>query len=67
MIDTGQLGEVLAPAAKMAGWGTREADWPQFLTAGVLVLVRMSGLMVFAPIFSSAAISPRVKAGLSLR
>jgi len=39
------------------------ADWPQFLAAGVLVLVRMSGLMVFAPLFSSTAIAPRIKAG----
>lgn len=39
------------------------ADWPQFLPAGVLVLVRMSGLMVFAPLFSSTAIAPRIKAG----
>ena len=54
---------MVAPAARLAGWGTAQADWPQFLTAGVLVLVRISGLMVFAPIFSSAAISPRVKAG----
>jgi flagellar biosynthetic protein FliR len=38
-------------------------DWPQYLTAGVLVLVRLSGLMVFAPMFSSAAIAPRIKAG----
>jgi flagellar biosynthetic protein FliR len=38
-------------------------DWPQFLSAGVLVVVRMSGLMVFAPLFSSAAIAPRIKAG----
>jgi flagellar biosynthesis protein FliR len=59
-----QIGDALAPAARMAGWGATEADWPRFLTAGVLVLVRMSGLMVFAPVFSSAAISPRVKAGL---
>ena len=42
------------------------ADWPQFLTAGVLVMVRMSGLMVFAPIFSSAAIPARIKAGFVL-
>ena len=53
----------LAPAAALAGWGTVEADWPQFLAAGVLVLVRVGGLMVFAPVFSSAAISPRIKAG----
>jgi len=39
------------------------ADWPGFLSAGVLVMVRMSGVMVFAPIFSSAAIAPRIKAG----
>jgi len=38
-------------------------DWPQYLTAAMLVMVRLSGLMVFAPIFSSPAISPRVKAG----
>jgi flagellar biosynthetic protein FliR len=38
-------------------------DWPQYLTAAVLVMVRLSGLMVFAPIFSSAAIAPRIKAG----
>ncbi len=38
-------------------------DWEQFLTAGVLVMVRLSGLMVFAPVFSSTAIAPRIKAG----
>jgi flagellar biosynthetic protein FliR len=38
-------------------------NWPQFLSAAVLVLVRVSGLMVFAPMFNSAAISTRVKAG----
>ena len=38
-------------------------DWPQYLTAALLVMVRLSGLMVFAPVFSSAAIAPRVKAG----
>jgi flagellar biosynthetic protein FliR len=43
--------------------GERIADWPGFLTAGVLVMMRVSGLMVFAPIFSSAAIAPRIKAG----
>jgi flagellar biosynthetic protein FliR len=57
------LHNLAGPAAAIAGWGTAEADWPRFLTAGLLVLIRMSGLMVFAPIFSSAAISPRVKAG----
>jgi flagellar biosynthetic protein FliR len=43
--------------------GERIADWPRFLAAGVLVMVRISGLMVFAPLFSSAAIAPRIKAG----
>jgi flagellar biosynthesis protein FliR len=38
-------------------------DWPHYLTAALLVMVRLSGLMVFAPVFSSPAISPRVKAG----
>lgn len=38
-------------------------DWPQYLTAALLVMIRLSGLMVFAPIFSSRAISPRIKAG----
>src|SRR5580692_5172579 len=38
-------------------------DWPQYLAAAVLVMVRMSGLMVFAPLFSSVAIAPRIKAG----
>jgi flagellar biosynthesis protein FliR len=38
-------------------------DWPQFVTAGMLVMVRLSGLMVFTPVFSSAAIAPRIKAG----
>jgi flagellar biosynthetic protein FliR len=38
-------------------------DWSQFLTVAVLVMIRVSGLMLFAPIFSSAAIPPRIKAG----
>jgi flagellar biosynthetic protein FliR len=37
--------------------------WPQYLAAAVLVMVRLSGLMVFAPVFSSAAIAPRIKMG----
>jgi flagellar biosynthetic protein FliR len=37
--------------------------WPQYLAAAVLVMVRLSGLMVFAPVFSSSAIAPRIKAG----
>jgi flagellar biosynthetic protein FliR len=42
---------------------TISADWAQFLTAGLLVMIRLSGLMVFAPFFSSPAIAPRIKAG----
>ena len=37
--------------------------WPGYLSAAVLVLVRLSGLMVFAPFFSSGGIPPQVKAG----
>ena len=38
-------------------------DWPQYLTVALLVLIRLSGLMVFSPVFSSSAIAPRIKAG----
>jgi flagellar biosynthesis protein FliR len=38
-------------------------DWSQYLTAAMLVMVRLSGMMVFAPLFSSPAIAPRIKAG----
>ncbi len=38
-------------------------DWPGYLSAGVLVMTRLSGLFVFAPVFNSAAIPTRVKAG----
>lgn len=38
-------------------------DWPQYMTAALLVMIRLSGLMVFAPVFSSPAIAPRIKAG----
>ncbi|WP_433972933.1 flagellar biosynthetic protein FliR [Tunturiibacter lichenicola] len=38
-------------------------EWPQYLTAAILVMVRLSGLLVFAPVFSSSAIAPRIKAG----
>ena len=41
-------------------------NWEQTLEAMTLVLVRLSGLMVFAPVFSSTAIPPRVKAGFVL-
>jgi flagellar biosynthetic protein FliR len=42
---------------------TISADWTKFLGAGLLVMIRLSGLMVFAPFFSSSAIAPRIKAG----
>ena len=38
-------------------------SWQQYLSAGVLVMVRLSGLMVFAPVFNSSAVAPRIKAG----
>lgn len=38
-------------------------DWPTVLAGGVLVMFRLSGLFVFAPIFSSPAIPARIKAG----
>ena len=41
-------------------------NWPQYLSAAVLVMVRLSGLLAFAPVFSSAAIAPRIKAGFVL-
>lgn len=37
-------------------------DWTHFLAAMTLVMVRVSGIMVFAPVFSSSAIPMRVKA-----
>jgi flagellar biosynthetic protein FliR len=49
--------------AEMLDW-QQIADWPRFLAAGMFVMVRMSGLMVFAPLFSSTAVPPRIKAGL---
>jgi flagellar biosynthesis protein FliR len=39
-----------------------KTNWASTLSAMTLVLVRVSGLMVFAPVFSSEAISVRVKA-----
>ncbi len=41
-------------------------DWPRYLTAGVLVMVRISGLFVFVPMFSSSAISLRLKGALTI-
>ena len=37
-------------------------DWPTFLSAMALVLVRVSGMVAFAPFFSSTALPMRVKA-----
>lgn len=36
-------------------------DWQHFLPAMLLVMIRISGLMVFAPVFSSQAIQMRIK------
>lgn len=41
-------------------------EWAHFLASGVLVAVRLSGLMVFAPVFNSPAVAPRIKAGFVL-
>ncbi len=41
-------------------------DWEQFLSAGLLVMMRLSGLFVFAPVFNSPAIAVRIKAGFAL-
>jgi len=35
----------------------------QYVSVAVLIAIRLSGLMVFAPVFSSTAIAPRIKAG----
>jgi flagellar biosynthetic protein FliR len=41
--------------------GVEHIDWEHFLPAMVLVMIRISGLMVFAPVFSSQAIQARIK------
>ncbi|HWA94497.1 MAG TPA: flagellar biosynthetic protein FliR [Terracidiphilus sp.] len=41
-------------------------DWPTFLSAMVLALVRVSGVVTFAPFFSSDTFPMRVKAGFAL-
>ena len=38
------------------------SDWPTFLSAFTLALVRVSGMIAFAPFFSSTALPVRVKA-----
>jgi flagellar biosynthetic protein FliR len=37
------------------------SDWPRFLAAMVLVMIRLSSVMVFVPVFSSEAIPIRTK------
>ena len=39
------------------------SEWRDVLGVWVLVAFRLSGLMVFAPVFNSDAVSPRVKVG----
>jgi len=41
---------------------TDQLDWPAFLAAMTLVLVRVSGMVAFAPFFSSTALPMRTKA-----
>lgn len=41
-------------------------SWEQLLSTGTLVMIRLSGIMVFAPPLNSAAIPPRIKAALVL-
>ena len=38
------------------------SDWPQFLSAMTLALIRISGVVLFAPLFSSNALPVRTKA-----
>jgi flagellar biosynthetic protein FliR len=40
-------------------------DWPTFLSAMTLALVRVSGMVAFAPFFSSTALPMRVKAAFA--
>ena len=41
-------------------------SWISFLSAALLVAVRISGIFIFAPVFSSVAIPVRIKAGFVL-
>lgn len=41
-------------------------EWSQFLSAMTLTLVRISGVIAFAPFFSSASLSMRTRAGFTL-
>jgi len=44
----------------------RVTDWSTFLSAMTLTLVRVSGMLVFAPFFSSSALPMRAKAALAV-
>ena len=44
----------------------KQADWGQFLKAAVLICVRVGGLFIFAPVFSSQALPVKVKVVFSL-
>lgn len=39
-------------------------DWPRMLASALLVCIRLSGLFVFAPVFSSQALPARLKSAL---
>src|SRR5215469_5137019 len=45
---------------------TGQLDWSTVLSAMTLALVRVSGMVVFAPFFSSSAFAVRAKAALVL-
>lgn len=42
------------------------AGWSQFIVAATLVMVRISGTMIFVPFFSSAAIPAQIKVGFTV-
>jgi flagellar biosynthetic protein FliR len=48
------------------GTGPVLQDWTGFLTAALLILVRVSSMFVFCPPFATKAIPVRIKVGLSL-
>jgi flagellar biosynthetic protein FliR len=48
------------------GTGSLAQDWMGFLTAALLILVRVSSMFVFCPPFANKAIPVRIKMGLSL-
>ena len=48
----------------MAEWIPNGVSWAGLLTSALLVCIRLSGLFVFAPVFSSQALSVRVKSAM---